>query len=59
MEAARSRPSEPEKYLREGLSLKMLDTVAARKSDNQAAREMQEAKERLFRKSGFANGGPP
>lgn len=54
VEAARTEPSETEKYLREGLSLKILDGIAARQSDNDAAKAMQEAKERLFKKLGTA-----
>ena len=50
--AARIRPSEPEKYLREGLSVRVLDEVAFRQSDNDAAKAMQAAKERLFKKMG-------
>lgn len=56
VEAARGKSSEPEKYLREGVSVKMLDEVAGRQSDNEAARAMQEAKERLFKKSGLVPG---
>lgn len=44
---------EPEKYLRQGVSLKELDAVAAKQSDNDAAKAMQEAKERLFKKLGM------
>lgn len=50
--AARVQPSEPERYLREGISLKILDEIASRQSDNEAAKAMQEAKDRLFRKLG-------
>jgi hypothetical protein len=52
VKAAQVRPSDPEKYLREGISLKALDAVASRQSDNEAAKGMQEAKDRLFRKLG-------
>jgi transcriptional regulator with XRE-family HTH domain len=40
VKAAQVRPSEPEKYLREGVSLKALDEVASRQSDNEAAKAM-------------------
>ena len=56
VEAARTKPDEPEKYLHEGLSLKMLDEVAARQSDNEAARAMQGAKDRLFKSLGTERG---
>jgi hypothetical protein len=48
--AARSKPSEPEKYLREGVNLEVLDGIAAKQTDNECAQTMQEAKDRLFRK---------
>jgi len=48
--AARSEPSEPDKYLREGISLEFLDRIAAKQTDNECAQLMQEAKIRLFRK---------
>jgi len=50
--AARSKPAEPEKYLREGVSLEVLDGIAAKQTDNESARMMQEAKDRLFKKLG-------
>ena len=50
--AARSKPSEPEKYLRTGVSLEALDAVAAKQTDNECAQLMQEAKDRLFKKIG-------
>lgn len=50
--AARSKPSEPEKYLRTGVSLEALDGIAAKQTDNECARGMQEAKDRLFKKLG-------
>lgn len=56
VEAARTGDSEPEKYLLEGLSLKILDGVAARQSDNAAAQAMQEAKDRLFKTLGTERG---
>lgn len=56
VEAARSGKSEPDKYLREGLTLKFLDEVAARQSDNEAAKAMQAAKDKLFRKLGTERG---
>lgn len=37
-------------YLREGVTLEILDKVARRKTDNECAQMMQEAKARLFRK---------
>jgi transposase InsO family protein len=40
------------KYLREGVSLKALDVLAAKQTDNEAARLMQEAKDKLFKKLG-------
>lgn len=56
VEAARTRQSGLEKYLREGVSLKALDALAAERSDNEAAKAMQEAKDRLFRKLGTERG---
>ena len=50
--AARTKPSEPEKYLREGVSLEALDEIAAKQTDSECARDMQAAKDRLFRKLG-------
>lgn len=50
--AARSKPSEPEKYLRTGISLETLDGIAVKQTDNESARGMQEAKDRLFKKLG-------
>jgi len=49
---ARSKPSEPEKYLRAGVSLEVLDGIAAKQTDNECALGMQEAKDRLFKKLG-------
>ena len=43
---------EVEKYLREGVSLKALDAIAARQTDNEAAAAMQVARDRLFKKFG-------
>ena len=40
------------KHLREGVSLKVLDGIAAKKTDNEAAAAMQEARDRLFRRLG-------
>jgi transposase InsO family protein len=54
--AARSHPSEPDKYLREGVSLEVLDGIAAKQTDNEFARGMQEAKDRLFKKLGAGRG---
>lgn len=42
--AARSEKSEPEKYLRAGVSLEALDGIAAKQTDNDCAATMQEAK---------------
>jgi hypothetical protein len=50
--AARARSSRPDKYLSEGLSLKALDEIASRRSDNDAAKAMQAAKEKLFKALG-------
>jgi len=55
--AARSHPSEPDKYLREGVSLEFLDGIAAKQTDNESARGMQEAKDRLFKKLGAQGRG--
>lgn len=52
VKAARSNQSEPEKYLREDVSLEALDIIAAKQTDNECARVMQAAKDRLFRKLG-------
>ena len=41
-----------EKYLRDGVSLEMLDRMTARETDNEAAAAMQEARDRLFKKLG-------
>ncbi|MDE2509637.1 MAG: DDE-type integrase/transposase/recombinase [Elusimicrobia bacterium] len=38
------------KYLREGVTLKALGAIAARRSDNETASAMQAAKDRLFRR---------
>lgn len=42
----------PERYLRDGVSLEMLNEIAAKQSDNDFARKMQKAKDRLFKKLG-------
>lgn len=42
------------KYLREGVSLEALAGIAAKQTDNEFARMMQEAKDRLFKKLGAA-----
>lgn len=55
--AARSEPSEPEKYLRTGVSLAILDGIAAKQTDNECAQGMQEAKDRLFKKLGAQGRG--
>ena len=52
--AARSRKSEPDKYLREGVSLEALDGIAVKQRDNESAVAMQGAKEKLFKKLGGA-----
>jgi len=49
---ARSQPTQPEQYLRTGVSLEMLDVIAAKQTDNECAQAMQEAKDRLFKKLG-------
>lgn len=41
-----------EEILRDGVSMEQLDAIAAQESDNESARKMQEAKERLFKKLG-------
>jgi hypothetical protein len=48
--SARTKPSDPEKYLRAGVSLAELDGIAAKQTDNECAQRMQEAKDRLFKK---------
>lgn len=48
--AARSEPSEPEKYLRQGVCLKGLDAIAAKQTDNEAAALMQAARDRIFKR---------
>lgn len=40
------------KILRDGISFELLDGFAARQTDNESARVMQEAKDRLFKKLG-------
>ncbi len=52
--AARSKESEPDKYLRKGISLEALDRIAAKQTDNESAQGMQKAKEKLFKKLGTA-----
>jgi len=37
-------------YLREGVSLKILDEIAAKQTDNEAAGQMQAARDRIFKK---------
>jgi transposase InsO family protein len=54
--AARSHKSEPDKYLREGVSLEVLDRIAAKQTDNESAVAMQQAKDRLFKKLGEGRG---
>ena len=56
MNAARSHPLEPDKYLREGVSLEVLDEIAAKQTDNEFAQVMQETKDRLFKKLGADRG---
>jgi hypothetical protein len=51
--AASSKPSQLENYLREGVSLKGLDAIAAKQTDNQAAAIMQAARDRIFKKVEF------
>jgi len=55
VKAARSDQSEPDNYLREGVSLEALDAIAAKQTDNESARVMQEAKDRLFKKLGASH----
>lgn len=57
VETARKNPTEPEKYLRPGVSLAALSEKAARQSDTAAAEAMQEAKVRLFKKFGLTPNG--
>lgn len=45
-----------QKYLRDGISIKALDAIAAKQTDNEFARMMQEAKDRLFKKLGASRG---
>ena len=45
-------PEEVKKCLRKGVSLKMLDAIAAEETDNDFARAMQKAKSKLFRTFG-------
>ena len=52
VKAAQSKPSDPEKYLRTGATLETLDGIAAKQTDNECAQDMQEAKDRLFKKLG-------
>lgn len=40
------------KYLRDGISLESLDKIAAERTDNDSAKRMQKAKERVFEKLG-------
>jgi transposase InsO family protein len=56
IEAARSKPSESDKYLRADVSLGILDAIAARKTDNESAAAMSAARDKLLRK--LAGGGP-
>jgi transposase InsO family protein len=42
-------------YLREGITLKALDAIAAKQTDNEAAALMQAARDRMFKKFGVAN----
>ena len=45
-------PEEVKKCLRKGVSLKMLDAIADEETDNDSARAMQKAKNKLFRTFG-------
>jgi transposase InsO family protein len=54
--AARSKPLEPEKYLREGVSLEILDAIAARQTDNESAEAMRTARDKLLRKLAVGGG---
>lgn len=58
VEAARNKPTDPEKYLRTGVSLASLGEKAAKQSDNEAAQAMQEAKVRLFKRLAAAGALP-
>lgn len=49
---AEKKQKKPRQYLREGVSLETLDRIAAKQTDNECARAMQEAKDRLFKKLG-------
>ena len=49
--------TEAAKYLRVGVTLEALDSIAARQTDNEAAAAMQEARDRLFKK--FDSGRGP
>ena len=40
---------EPERYLKPGLTLKHLDDIVSANSDNEAARQLNEAKQKLFK----------
>ena len=46
-----------EKYLREGVTLSALDAIAAKQTDNESARLMQDAKDKLFKKLGAGVAG--
>ena len=41
--------SEPEQYLKPGLTLKQLDDIVCAISDNDAAKQLNEAKRKLFK----------
>lgn len=47
------------KILRAGITFEILDEIAARETDNESARRMQEAKDRLFRKLGASQDSMP
>ena len=48
--------AEAAKYLREGVTLEALESIAARQTDNESASAMQEARDRLFKKFGSGRG---
>ena len=49
---------QPQQYLRPGLTLAVLQRIAATRSDTEAAQRMQQAKRNLFEKLRLPAGGP-
>jgi transposase InsO family protein len=49
-----NKQKKPRQYLRDGVSLEALDGIAAKQTDNEFARVMQKAKDRLFKRLGAA-----